>query len=103
MEETESSENRFQLQDASVALLSVAALLLSLLLVSHLFLGVTLSVGIISVYSVLRKGDIRTTSVATVLWAVFAAAVYNGAIPGVLLVGNFCLVSYLAWKRYGSR
>jgi hypothetical protein len=102
MEQTQSRKKRPQLQDAGVALLSVTALLLTVLLVRHAALGVTFSVGIISVYSLLRQGDIRTASVSIVLWAVFATTVYTSVIPVVLFVGGFCLVSYITWKKYGS-
>ena len=101
MEKNQSRKKRSQLQDVSAALLSVAALLLSSILLRRLTLGVTLSVGIISVYSLLRQGDIRTASVSIVLWAVFATAVYTSFLPVIFSVGIFCLVSYVAWKKYG--
>jgi hypothetical protein len=102
MRQTHAQHNRPQLQDVGIALLSVAALVVSTVFLRRLTLGVTLSVGILSVYSLVRRGDIRTALVSLGLWAVFATAVSTSSLLVVFPTGIGCVVSYIAWTTYGS-
>ena len=99
MEQNTASKLPFRPQDGAVALLSIAALLLSLLLYRHLALGLTFSAGIISIYLQLTWGDTSDATVLTVLWAVFAYVVYTAMLPVILLTAIICLLSYAVWRK----
>ena len=99
MAQTNLPESRYRLRDGSAVLLSLVALLSALILVRHLFLGVTLFAGVISTYLQVRQGDIRGASVLAGLWVVFAATVYTSQIPVVLLSAVVCLLCYTVWQR----
>ena len=99
MTQTNLSESSHRLRDGSAVLLSLVALLSSLILVRHLSLGLTLFAGVMSTYLQVRRGDIRGASVLAGLWVVFATTVYTSQIPVVLLSAVVCLLFYTVWQR----
>lgn len=100
-------KKRPRLRDGSVALLSVTVLALTLILVRHLALGVTLSGAIISIYIQLTYGKIqsnlRNTSVLVALWTVLATTVYTSTLEIIFLSAIICLAFYIVWKNYTIR
>lgn len=89
---------RYRELDASVALLCLLILLVSVLIYHFVFLGVALTIGIVTAYRQFRQGNRRRAGIALSMWAIISCGLWLGDPMLFLLILILVLVLYVVLR-----